>query len=128
MIPPDNRSSARVYPTDGVYRVTSTAADGSATYPDNGRGAKITTAGNAHWTDMGFSSGEFWVEVTHVTVASGGFLTLVENEDATTSQIFPAGTHPMRPGLRMKGGFSFNTSGGGTILYRIHAVHQPPTS
>jgi hypothetical protein len=127
MVARDVAETAYIHPPQGAYRVTSSAADGSATYPDDGRGLKTTTAGNAHWTDMGLTAGTFEVLVSHITIPTGGFATLLETKAGGTSQIFPAGTHPMDPPIRFMDGFAFTTNAGATIIYRIHEYRQPTT-
>ena len=128
MVNPDVFETAKIHPSNGAYRVTSVGADGSPTYPDNGRGAKTTTIGNAHWTDLGLAAGGFCVMIHHVTSPSGTTITLAELGAGGTSQIFVGGSpNALVVPIRMEGGFAFQTSAGGFISYTIHEYRQPTT-
>lgn len=125
-------------PQCGSFSLTRSTA-GSSQYPEDGRGSTTTTAGNAHWTDLGLAAGEFEVEITAIVVAAGGVLSIAELKASGTAHLFPGGgsigsggggvpasiTFAAGAGPRMQDGFiaSFITAGG-TIFYKIHAYHN----
>lgn len=121
------RKAATTLPYQGSFVVSSSVADLSPTYPDDGYGAKTTTSGDALWKDLGLVDGTFEIEVTKIICTSGAnAVTLLERAASGTSQIHPAGTHTFSAGCGpiFRDGFSFNTSAGGAIHFKIHVYHD----
>lgn len=147
----DTRTIAKSAPFVGSYTVTSPIGLAGNNYPDNGRGATTSTVGNAHWTDLGLTAGQFEVEITMIILATGCTLTLTELAAGATAHYFQggataaqandtgtevlgsgeSGVFPFPPGFgpRMQDGFKYTLTGaGGTICYRIHVYHDSANS
>jgi len=135
-------------PQYGAFTVTSIVGQAGNNYPDTGAGASTTTAGNAHWEDLGLAVDEFEVEILAIIMAPGCTAILTELLGTGVAHYFVSGKanqeqtigsttaitgtsnpwgYQFAPGAgpRFRGGFKYTLSGaGGTIMYRIHAYHN----
>lgn len=114
------KAVVRTWPEKGCFYYELETSIPAGTYPIDGDGFG-GTSGDALWTSLGLSDGDFEVEITYMEVGAGSVVSLT-NRFSSNVVSFAAGKG--EPGIRMKNGFTADTTSGslgGVIGFRIHA-------